>query len=96
MQHLTPSIDAGRRGLLQLEERPPQRRDIRMVKQGGELQLAVLAGGSTHAVRPVCPVFCPARRPGRVGLFRVPLGRVPFLRPLRGRFSHAFVRGLRG
>ena len=89
------SIDPDCRRLLQLIERLTQRIDICMVKQGNELQLAVLTGGFTYAFQPACPYLGPALRPGWVGLVGVILGWVPSLHPLRRCFSGIFVRRLR-
>jgi hypothetical protein len=47
------TIHSNRRRLLQTEERTGQQVFIDMMQQGRELELAVLAGSSTHTFQPV-------------------------------------------
>ena len=87
------TVHAGSGITLEREECLPEQIDAEMVEERGELLLLPQPNGFSHAVERMGHA-CPALRPERILLARVPLGRRPSLHRLRHQLP-GFVRRFR-
>src|SRR5690242_12020591 len=89
------AVDAGRRAVLECEERDPEQIDAEMVEERSEPFLSPLPCGLPYALQRLGHAF-PVLRPARALLARVPLGPRPSLHRLRSRsLAPGVVRRLR-